>query len=348
MLPESYWILLPADTECLIVPAFTTTDQIINSNKYSMKKLKTSLWILLALVVVIILSLPLLLNEETKTLNPDTRKEAPGQFIALTNGMTHYEAFGPDTAQTVLLVHGFSVPFYIWDQTFEFLIQEGFHVIRFDLFGRGYSDRPDVVYNGELFKQQIADLLTALKIDKPVDIIGLSMGGPIATEFTTHYPEKVRKLTLIAPFNEPFDISVLEVPVLGDYLANVYFVPSLSKSQLEDFSKPEEHAEWPEKFKPQMKYKGFTRALLSTLRNYMNKDQLHVFVELGKLNKQVLLIWGENDKTTPFRGNVRIREVVECKFLSIEEAGHLPHIENSEIVNFAISGFLNNAVVILD
>ena len=141
-----------------------------------MKKLKTSLWILLAIVCIAILILPVILNKETKVLNPENRKEAPGEFINLTNGITHYEEFGHDTAQTVLLVSGFSVPYYIWDRTFEVLKENGFHVLRFDFFGRGYSDRPDVVYNSELFTQQIADLLISLNIDKPIDIIGLSMG----------------------------------------------------------------------------------------------------------------------------------------------------------------------------
>jgi pimeloyl-ACP methyl ester carboxylesterase len=306
-----------------------------------MKKLKKSLLILLAVVCIVILTLPVILNEETEVLNPENRKEAPGEFINLTNGITHYEAFGHDTAQAVLLVHGFSVPNYIWDPTFEFLKENGFYVIRFDLFGRGYSDRPNVVYNGELFTQQIADLLFALKIDKPIDIIGLSMGGPTVSEFTSKYPEKVRKVILIAPFNEAVNISVLNIPIIGEYLTNVYFAPSLSKSQSADFVKPEEHADWPDKFKPQMKYKGFKRAILSTLRNYMNEDKLPVFIKLGELNKKVLLIWGENDKTTLFEGNVRIREVLDCEFQSIKESGHLPHLEHPEIVHYKIINFLN-------
>jgi predicted alpha/beta-fold hydrolase len=154
-----------------------------------MKKLKTSLWILLAIVCITIITLPVILNKETETLNPENRKEAPGEYIILPNGITHYEASGHDTAQTVLLVHGFSVPGYIWDPTFEFLKDNGFHVIRFDFYGRGYSDRPDVVYNSELFTQQIADLLVALKIDEPVDIIGLSMGGPIGTSGTRTFQD---------------------------------------------------------------------------------------------------------------------------------------------------------------
>jgi len=307
-----------------------------------MKKLKTSLWILLAIVFIAILTLPVILNKETEILNEDTRIEAPGEFINLTNGITHYEQFGYDTAQTVLLVSGFSVPYYIWDQTFEVLKSQGFHVIRFDFFGRGYSDRPNVIYDKELFTGQIADLLVALNIDEPIDIIGLSMGGPVVTEFTNTYPERVRKVILIDPLHEPINISVLNVPVIGKYLMNVYFTPTLPDRQLEDFYNPEEHPGWPDRFLPQMKFKGFRRALFSTLRNYMNEDKLPAYTNLGKLDKEILLIWGEDDKTIPFEGNQRIREVIECEFIGVEDAGHVPHLEYPELIHSRIINFLND------
>lgn len=307
-----------------------------------MRRLKTSLLVLLAIVCIAILILPAIFNKETEVLNSENRKSAPGEFVELPSGVSHFEMLGPDTAQTVLLVHGFSVPSYIWDPTFKALTEQGFRVIRFDLFGRGYSDRPDAVYDGELYTQQIADLLTALKIDRPVDIVGLSMGGPIVSEFTTKFPGKVRKVVLISPFNEGANISVLNIPVIGEYLTNVYFVPALAKNQLEDFAKPEEHADWPDKFTPQMQYKGFKRALLSTLRNFMGEDKLPVFSKLGEQNKEVLLIWGEDDITTPYRGSERIRGVVECEFLSVKEAGHLPHLEHPDLVNSRIISFLDD------
>jgi alpha-beta hydrolase superfamily lysophospholipase len=39
--------------------------------------------------------------------------------------------------KVIILVHGFSVPYYIWDGTYDSLVKAGFHVIRYDEFGRG-------------------------------------------------------------------------------------------------------------------------------------------------------------------------------------------------------------------
>ncbi|WP_431200990.1 hypothetical protein ACQ86K_09235 [Mucilaginibacter sp. P19] len=63
-------------------------------------------------------------NKETKTLTDTSRKNVPGNFIKLSQGVTHYQLEGPDSAQVVILVHGFSVPYYIWDPTYDFLIKK--------------------------------------------------------------------------------------------------------------------------------------------------------------------------------------------------------------------------------
>ena len=122
---------------------------------------------------------------ETQELNKEQRALAPGDFIKSSHGLTHYEDSGPRASQTVLLVHGFSVPYYIWGPTFNFLVKNGFRVIRYDLYGRGYSSRPDLAYNRELFLEQIETLLLARDVTEPIHIVGLSMGGPIVADYTT-------------------------------------------------------------------------------------------------------------------------------------------------------------------
>ena len=65
-------------------------------------------------------------NTEFRPLDDDARALAPGQFIELADGLTHYDVAGPETGPVVILVHGFSVPYYIWDTTFAALADAGF------------------------------------------------------------------------------------------------------------------------------------------------------------------------------------------------------------------------------
>ena len=54
-------------------------------------------------------------RDETKELNDLTRKEASGSFIQLSDGVTHYELSNAEAENTVVLAHGFSVPYFIYD-----------------------------------------------------------------------------------------------------------------------------------------------------------------------------------------------------------------------------------------
>ena len=112
-------------------------------------------------------------RSETKDLNDETRRWTGGSFVPLSDGVTHYELSNSTSENTVVLVHGFSVPYFIFDPTFHFLSQHGFRVLRYDLFGRGFSDRPDTEYNIDLFERQLSELLDALQFTRPVSLVGL-------------------------------------------------------------------------------------------------------------------------------------------------------------------------------
>jgi pimeloyl-ACP methyl ester carboxylesterase len=292
-------------------------------------------------IAIVLVALPYYFNREARWLDDETRLLAPGDFIGLSQGLTHYEDVGPRSAQTIVLVHGFSVPYYIWTPTFNALVAKGYRVIRYDLYGRGYSARPELEYNPALFTQQIDDLLQALDVPVPIHIAGLSMGGSIATEFAVTHPGKVDKVILVDPSHNTVDPSVLAWPLIGEYIMNVLIAPSMASSQIADFHRPERHPDWGEKFEVQMQYKGFKRAILSTIRHYGTEDKLIVYTQLGKLNKPVMLIWGKEDQAVPYSGNERLRAVIETEFVGVDDAGHLPHYEKANLVNARIMSFLD-------
>jgi hypothetical protein len=49
---------------------------------------------------------------ESLVLDAEARSSAPGRFVDLPDGVVHYEMSGPLDAQTVVLAHGISVPYY--------------------------------------------------------------------------------------------------------------------------------------------------------------------------------------------------------------------------------------------
>jgi pimeloyl-ACP methyl ester carboxylesterase len=296
--------------------------------------------IVLALVLLILLLLiPYwAFNEESKTLDDNMRRGLPGQFIKLSDGYVHYELSGPEDGPVVVLIHGISTPYFIWDDAQSALTKAGFRVLRYDLYGRGFSDRPNVTYDEQLFDRQLLELLSALKIREPADLVGSSLGGAIAVIFAARHPEKARKLLLIAPAGYPVNLPlagrVVHLPVVGDYLTYAFGNPIMLRGFKNYFSKLDKLSAFSEKYRQQTQYTGFKRAILSTLRNFNLDNQKTAYETVGKQGRQVMLIWGREDKIIPFSNNEMIRAVIrDVDFHAIDAAGHLPHYEVPEKVN---------------
>ncbi len=287
-------------------------------------------------------------RDETRELNELTRREASGSFLQLSDGFTHYELSNPEAEHTVVLAHGFSVPYFIYDPTFDFLTQAGFRVLRYDLFGRGFSDRPDTQYDIDLFVRQLGDLLDGLRLTPPASLVGLSTGGPITAAFTARFPERVNKLVFIDPVGAkplPFAglIKVATLPLVGEAIAGLIRSDRLGNSFATSFFEREFVEHFQPRYVVQMKFKGFRRAILSTIRNKMLDSFLDVYERIGKMGKPALLFWGKDDPTVPFTHSDILRAVMpNMEFHAIENSGHIPHYEKPDEVNPILLRFLKS------
>ena len=282
------------------------------------------------------------LDRERKTLDANARAEAPGKFVRLHDGVTHYELSGPDTGRTIVLLSGATVPFYVWDATRHALLAGGFRVLRYDYFGRGFSDRPKLRYDLATYDRQLSELLDTLDISGPVDVAGISMGGVIAANFSDRHPERVRSLTLVDPgfgamTDTPFP---LRIPGVAEFVMTVA-APAMAKGQLDDFLHPERHPDWVERYEVQMRYKGFLRSMLETVRGDVFKRPATSFTALAQSRIPMLILWGKADRTVPFSRSDTVRSAFPgAEFHAIEGAAHLPQIEQAALVDSLLLGFL--------
>jgi pimeloyl-ACP methyl ester carboxylesterase len=304
------------------------------------RRLRTVALAVGAALILAAAAVPVVRNAEHRPLDDAARQQAPGQFVQLSHGKVNYQVAGPADGRPVVLLHGFSVPQYVFDRTRDALAGAGFRVVSFDLYGRGWSDRPDVTYDRDLFAGEVGELMDALHVPK-ADVVGLSMGGAIVGHFAALHPERVRSLVLIAPFTQPQDISVMAWPGVGEYLFRAWFLPALANSQTEDFPHPERFADWPARFLPQMQYDGFGRALLSTIRNGVVRSSVPDFEAVGKAGLPVQLVWGERDVTVPYAQHADVqRAIPQAEFVSLPGIGHLPVVEDPAAVHPKLIDFL--------
>lgn len=113
------------------------------------------------------------------------------------------------SGETIVFIHGLSDNLLYW----EFLasnLKNDYQVLRIDLRGHGESELGNDEISIELFVNDLYSLLKELDISK-VHLIGFSLGGAVALEFTVMYPETVDSLVLMSSFCK-----------VGEDLANVF------------------------------------------------------------------------------------------------------------------------------
>ena len=303
------------------------------------------LWVVLLLLVAVTVATYVARDPERRVLDDAARAGAPGQFIRLDDGVTHYEVAGPDTGRVVLLAAAFSVPAYIWDPLYKQLADAGFRVIRFDYYGRGWSDRIDATYDQDLYVRQMAGLLDSLGVHKKVTIAGLSYGAAMVTSFADRYPERVRAIVYVDPvFNNRRPLPPRERSRLA---WNVYMVmqrgsDAMAEGQLADFLHPELHPDWVERYREQQRFKGTREAWRRTRAAIAEApDQAEQLRRVGEDPRPVFIVWGRQDPGVSFEDiEATMAALPRAALLPVDSAAHLPHIERPAVVGPAVLRFL--------
>jgi pimeloyl-ACP methyl ester carboxylesterase len=107
-----------------------------------------------------------------------------------------YKMFGK--GEVLLLIPGSSMTMDEWEPNVLNKLASNHTVVIFDNRGIGKTTAGNKTWSIEQFANDTAGLLDALKIEKPVDVLGFSLGGSIAQELTLMHPQKVNKLILYA------------------------------------------------------------------------------------------------------------------------------------------------------
>jgi pimeloyl-ACP methyl ester carboxylesterase len=300
---------------------------------------------LLAVLVIAIMGPYVALEREVRTLDASTREALGGSYVALPGGVTHYELSGPDKGAVVVLIHGGTIPFYAWDPQVTALREAGLRVLRYDHFGRGYSDRPQVDYDRALYQQQLEDLLAALDIEGRINLVGVSFGGAIAATFAEAHPERVARLVLIAPVVDYAEGKALfglaKVPLLSDWYARVFSVRATVNRANGFFEESGADPSYAQRFDEQTRFKGYEQALLSMSRTDALTSYHDTYTALAE--QRTLLLWGSDDSEIPETHMEFLQETLNnLTWTRFKGAGHGITIERKDAVNSQLKAFLTN------
>ena len=204
--------------------------------------MKTFLKVVVALAIVTVGGL-LIAGQPEESIEISELRDAQNglTLVTLPDGVTRYQLEGPESGPLILLIHGGREPGWTWNEVVPTLHQAGIRTLRYDMYGRGFSDRPqDTAYDQAFYLKQAEDLLDALQISRPLHVAGYSFGSNIAAKLAIARPQQVESLTLLAP--RYFGIalpSVVLVPLLNSVIIGRVLKPKVLDDVRGYFQTPE-------------------------------------------------------------------------------------------------------------
>jgi pimeloyl-ACP methyl ester carboxylesterase len=243
----------------------------------------------------------------------------------------------------ILLIHGFD------SSVFEFrrllpLIAKTNETWAVDLLGFGFTERmAGLPVSAKAIGSHLYYFWKTL-ISQPVILVGASMGGAAAIDFTLNHPEVVKKLVLIdsAGFAITANKGKFLVPPLG-YLAtsflrnpkirqkisvNAYFDATFASVDAQICAAL--HLEMP----------NWNQALIAFTKSggYGGFGG-----RLSQIQQQTLILWGKQDRILGTADATNFESAIaHSQLIWIPDCGHVPHLEKPQITAQHILEFVTN------
>jgi pimeloyl-ACP methyl ester carboxylesterase len=272
----------------------------------------------------------------------DARQPQTG-FVETNETYLYYEMLGE--GHPLVLLHGGYMDRRMWDAQFEAFARY-YQVIRYDIRGFGKSAFPPLPYANQ---QDLHMLLTFLGIEK-THLVGLSMGGEIALDFTLEYPDMVDALVLVGA-------SVSGVPLMQLYTKEEIDQQVQRWQPFEQAMKERNIPAMVEALMndptlvPSLEYGAARQQVRQNLSEYsfvwvlQPASKLEIapvaWDRLSEIRCPTLILVGSDDDVLLHRIADKLeQDIADVRRRTISQTHHMPNMEKPEVFNQIVLDFL--------
>ena len=271
----------------------------------------------------------------------------------------HVKEEGSPNAQVAVLIHGWSSSWYALSPLMPYL-RERYRCMAVDLPGYGDSPPGEETATINNYADLLADMIRQVT-QKPVVLVGHSMGGMISLTITLRHPDLVERLVLLCPTISgklSMFMNMFVAPlILAERLPLASGIAILFEPQFlrvtDRLMRPSSFAE-----RTGVNEQDYKRLRADVRRRGQGRTRAECFWAMrkgdlrGKLSQikaPSLIIWGMEDNTVPLRdASIIADEMPDADLRIIPKASHWPQFETPEITQRYVRGFLNTPVKLLN
>ncbi len=282
-------------------------------------------------------------KEEYLKLYDDRAKKWPvpstTKMVNTSYGKTFVRISGLDGGEPLVLMHGVGGNSLQWMSNIESLSKQ-YKVFAIDnINDNGRSIPIKNISSANDYISWLDELFDELGLKEGINVVSLSYGGWIASQYVLKFPERINKLVLLAPVGTVAQLSIgwvaravlVALPFKHFSRKFVFWLAEDTlKHRKNGYSLVEEHID----------------ETFMAVRSFKRKRMVHPTVltdeELNNIEVPVLFMVGENEKIYSPRNVIeRLNRVApKVKTKLIRNAGHDMAMAQPEIVNHSILAFL--------
>lgn len=270
----------------------------------------------------------------------------------------HVKEEGAEERQIALFIHGWSSSWYALSPLFaEF--NRRYRVMAVDLPGFGDSPRLEERTTIPAYADLLAQLIREVT-DKPVVLIGHSMGGMTSLTLTLRHPELVERMILVCPtisgkLSMFINMFVSPVTFLERFYVANWLIALLEPYFLRITDRLMRPASFADRthitedeytmLRADARRAGQGRVRAECYRAMLEND---LRSKLSQIDKPALVIWGMEDNTVPLRdASVVATEMPDADLRVIPNAGHWPQFETRDLTRRYVRAFMGTPVKLL-
>ena len=288
-------------------------------------------------------------GSEAELVSTDGLRAPSAKQVSVDGKSVRYRDEGEGTP--VVMVHGIGRSLEDWIEQHELLDGRGFRLISVDLPGFGETEPLREKNSLEVLGRFLGSFLTEIGVDEPAHIVGNSLGGAVAMQFSVQSPRRVRSLTLVdsAGFGREVALPVrlMSLRPLGRLLRANPSPDSARRLELSLFHDPSMVTD--ERVNLGFRYavqphatRVFldTAAALGSIRGAHPGWRRKLIGALAAQGTPTLVIWGDKDTIFPFAHLASAERLLpHARTLRIRDVGHMPQIEKPKEFAEAVTEF---------